>query len=86
MTAPKEWPEWVKAAFTAAIGGAVAVFGMGLAEGGRREKADATALIVQDHEPRIKTLELQAASDAQWKAWLRQQVEEMRSDIKALRK
>lgn len=81
-----KWPEWIKGAITAAMGGAVAIFGVGLTEGSRRAEAKSTSQTVKAHEPRIKALELQAAADMEWKAWLRVTLEEMRGDIKALRK
>lgn len=81
-----KWPEWIKGCLAAAMGGVIAVFGMGLTEGARRSEANAVSELVKAHEPRIKILELQAAADMEWKAWLRVTLEEMRSDIKAMKK
>lgn len=93
----KSWPEWIKGGMTAAFGGLVALLGMALTEGARRADADAAARMVKDHEPRIQALErdraaadataaANARADAEWRAYVKSTLDEMRGDLKVLRK
>ena len=63
VDAKSPWPDWLKGAITAAAGGLVAVFGMGLTEGARRAQLAEVCAAIPALAGRISALELARAAD-----------------------
>ena len=89
VPAKAPWPEWMKGALTAAAGGFVAVFGMGLTEGARRNQLADVCAAIPTHEKRIAALEMARAADnattEEFRRALNASLSELKADIREIK-
>lgn len=86
MPGLKDIPEWVKSFATIAATVVITLVGRAYIEGEKQARADAAAIRVEQHEPRIQALELRYAATDERLRSMETKIDEARLDVKELLK